>query len=958
MSYALVGPYAFDLKTVVSSTRAALSEVGRTLRGGGGAELIEGAATGVDGGLYVLLRHDGPDSKPLIDGFWVVADGEYLNNGPMGAPERIPPFAAELLDAATEEVWWETLPVELQKDGAWHPLIVLEYPPHVANRSSMPPPGVPFEDEEAVDGTLEERETWLEAVAAGNVPRAGGSDIPIMNVEKELDRYPELTDQRSVVVLVRGTLRHDRRLHTGRYFMIAPDALDDGSNRVVPLDDWIDAAIVAMTEDEHGNVYTGQEGERHRLGAPLGLFHDRIGFHSSAWLTRTLAIWPARPSDIEAASLTDRVVQQQWIAQAWLALTSSVVVLFTVLGFSGAVNVATAPRPQSLQPPPPPAAQPAMSVCSADYQEYVDELRCQIQALASVSGESPPTSPVCGDQVGNGSRLLGRTPATPDDLQATYCALLDRERDKWTADLGRGDRANFAALAASQACFNVLGHPFPYRLRAADGDERLLGDPSKFLAHEELSIQPLRELVAELGLACEGYRERVEAVVEGAVYATHVGSPLDEDPAREQDAAKLRRALLFPALANTKADGQRCFKHGMSFGLDGGQYYRMCGDLGANQADKFEDTLQTSKIWTKLGGAEGFVPTVSLVDRYAAARFANPKSDRAPLWACHLALDLGEPFVLGARMGLWDIPIPTPEAYDIRGTGVKNQLTLDATLRSGTDAGVCWSVVSKRLSAYSPVHPLLSDLEPDGWPSVEQRLCGQVCAARYGVRRSIVDAQWVTRDLDLAQCVSGVRGPENDQGFGRLDRLRLPWNEVRGGEWVEPTQDQVCAFNLIAQDLLPPLEGGYVVQGVAAKEFAGETVAGSRIAGGELGLAARYVKGLAFGRRDAVSSISACGHVATQCFTSVLLEVTGDKDIERYRWKDAWLRKVEEMADARRSELAEKNPWCVGIQDYLIPEREIAQFDTPCVTGVAAAREKLELVMGLLENDTVPAPGG
>ena len=37
----------------------------------------------------------------------------------------------------------------------------------------------------------------------------------------------------------------------------------------------------------------------------------------------------------------------------------------------------------------------------------------------------------------------------------------------------------------------------------------------------------------------------------------------------------------------------------------------------------------------------------------------------------------------------------------------------------------------QNVSRYEPVHPLLADLEPEGWPTDEQQLCGQVCAAYF-----------------------------------------------------------------------------------------------------------------------------------------------------------------------------------------------------------------------------------
>ena len=182
MSYGLVGPYFFDPKTVVASARAALADVARTLRAGKGEDLLEGmtAATAspdgfraerhgsaVDTGLYLLMSHDGTAASLEIAGFWVIPDGSYLNHGPNGPPERVPPFAQSLLDAATEEVWWQNLKVKLSPDKAWRPLVVIEWLPHFANRSGLAPPGIPQSEPEAVESfDGDERETWLEVPAS------------------------------------------------------------------------------------------------------------------------------------------------------------------------------------------------------------------------------------------------------------------------------------------------------------------------------------------------------------------------------------------------------------------------------------------------------------------------------------------------------------------------------------------------------------------------------------------------------------------------------------------------------------------------------------------------------------------------------------------------------------------------------------------------------------------------
>lgn len=952
MSHALVGPYPFDLKTIVASARAALAAVGATLREGGGAELFDSAATGTDSGLYVLLSADGPDGKPAISGMWLVIDAEYLSGGPLGPPDRVPPFAQQLLDAATEEVWWQNLQVNRDKNGAWRPLVVLEWPPHMANRSALAPPGVPYEDEQLHREMEEERETWLEAVAS---PKQARQEIPSSQVERELDRFSDLPEQRSLIVLVRGHLKHDGKLHTGSYFMVPPELLDDGTQSAIALDDWV-ATARDLRQDDFEAVDRGDDA-RHRVGRPLHLPGERVGFISSAWLTRNLGIWPARPHDVALGALTDRVVQQKWIAQARLAISSSVMVIAMVLSFSGLVEWMTTPVPEPLEPPPPPAAQPAMSVCSADYQEFVDEFRCQIAHLAGRT-DNGGFDPVCGDK---GADV--RVRHTEDDLQPALCALLDRQRDGWQADLSGGDVVNYSDFAAAQACFNVLGHPYPYRLRTLRGGTaaepigagRVLGSPSFFLEHEELGIQPLKEMMEEVRAACATYRSYSESQVEGSILATHVGAPVVEGVEKMSGPSKLRRSMTGYALQGEPANAKVCFRKGINEGISAPRYLGMCGDPD----NRVEAQHQASKMWVKLGGGSALDDedgTRSAIQRYSGARF-HPDGKKMPdLWRCHGLLNSETSPRLGTARGKWDITVPIPDRYDVRGIGVRNQLTLDAALRAfdedGLDGGVCWRVVGKRLSTYRPVHPLLGEIEAEGWPSEEQRLCGQICAARFNVRRSMAGAEWVTAQEDLDQCVLADAGPENDFGANRLDKLRLPWNYAGRAEWIVPTQAQICAFNIVAQELMPQLDDGYTVAGQAGKAFAGETAPGSRIVGGEAGLAARYVRGLAFASRDSAASVAACGHVATQCFTAALLEVTGDERVERYRWLEHWVRRVEGMASMKRRDLAELDPWCVGIRDYLLTSRETAQFDTPCVTGVEEAREKAILAIRQLEQDT------
>lgn len=948
MSYALSGPFPFDEKTVTACGRAALSSVGASLRTGDGSDLIAAAAPGIEPGLYVILSVS-EGRKPEIAGMWVVLSSSYLVSGPLGPPDKVPPLTQGLLDAATEEVWWQNLHVTRGPRGAWCPLIVVEWPPFLASRSSAPPPGVPQAEEEEEE-LGEEPENWLSEVEDGwGDPTA--ADVHIGMPVSQHDRFANILDQRSLILVLRGVLEHDGKLHKGSFFLVPPGALDDGSTSIVPLDEWFEKSLEIREKDLE--AYAPEE-DTHALGKPLGLFGDRVGFHLSGWLTRGLGIWPIRPSDIAVGALTDRVVQSRWIAQMQLALGSSIVVVGFVLSFVFVIRWLAEPRPEPMDPPPPPAVQPAMSVCSEDNQLFLEEFRCQILTLAS-STENVVDHPVCGDRRAE----VGHTPID-EDLQAAYCGLLDREIDGWTADLGT-TRANFADVAASQACYNVLGHPDPYRLKGLGvpaGREH--GDPQKFLRDEELGIEPLKTLTGALNEACEVYRTRVESRVEGAVFATHVGAPLGDDPMRESEAARLRRLLLDVGMVGVPFEGRQCFETGMQEGVSSQRYAGVCDT--SSEPDRKDREFEERKIWRKMGGQAPAGDGALVVDRYVHARFGVGVPKSAPaLWQCHLGLQGVAALPESVPRGQWDFEIPIPRAYRISGGGPRIQVQMDAVLGSisdGLKAGVCWSVVHKRLSAYKPVHPLLGSLETVDWPSDEQQLCGQICAAYFGVRRSGNASQWVTREDDLKECM--YRRPPSDTpdlGGGTLDRLRLPWNYAGRRGWIDPTDAQICAFNMAAQNMFPPLEEGFLVSAKSPKQFGGETVSGSRIVGGRNGSAAKAAEGM--NRRGAASvlSVDTCGDVATMCFSSVMVRVMGRDDKERYEWFDTWQQEVEALTKLKREELYDLEPWCVPIDQYLIPDRESAQLDTTCREGVERARSNVTSVIKKMAADIAAAGG-
>ena len=92
--------------------------------------------------------------------------------------------------------------------------------------------------------------------------------------------------------------------------------------------------------------------------------------------------------------------------------------------------------------------QPALSLCSADHEKFMEEFRCQIRAYAL---NADTDQPFCGDKGStvNTSRPLSRDFA---DLQALYCGIRDRKADAWVW----GDEQNwydFGQLAAAKVPF-------------------------------------------------------------------------------------------------------------------------------------------------------------------------------------------------------------------------------------------------------------------------------------------------------------------------------------------------------------------------------------------------------------------------------------------------------------------------------------------------------------------------
>ncbi|MCB9670654.1 MAG: hypothetical protein H6736_18385 [Alphaproteobacteria bacterium] len=864
----LLGPLPFDLTAPAQSARLALSTW--TSAESVVAEPLQ-ETDGTAPGLSFLV-----DDEGRLLGFWLTFGDNYLDDGP--GPARIPPFAEDLLEAATEEIWWERMKVAPLVGGRWKPIVVLEWPPELADRCGAPPPGQRAleEDEPEPERWGDEPETsWLEPVAE----RPPGFDEPEY-IPTALRRWDDLPERRSIVTIVRGDMGRRAGIHDGHFALAAPPPQPVLVPEGLPLELWI-----AESAPEHVPKTSG-------LLDPVRLFGGRAAFPLPGWLVRDLEPTPADPDDILPGELVARDIHSRFWGQVALAGTITVLVLLGVLGFSGGLHLAGLPRLESAAAVPPVDAQPAMSVCSADHRRFVDAFRCQVRHLAEggTPGEADCSSP-----------------DPQDDLQPSYCGLLDRGLDNWVDPDGHG----YAELAAASACFDVLGAPWPY---ARPGSEGRMPDPDRLLADGQLKVSSLVDLVAELDTACTVYRDKLEARTSAAVLATHVGN-------RSREGEALRDLAFDHATTGVSATQKACWTTGRGDPVDHSTALRgMCGP------DAAEDVLEKRKSWRALAGTS----ETPVTERYVAARFGKAGTARG-LWACHLELaeGIGGPPV----DGLWELALPRPRSYG--GAGVTSQLRLDAGLATLRDAGTndaCWRVVDGMLGSYEPVHPLLAAVDDDGWPSGEQQVCGQVCAAAYGLEDR--PTTWVTPGTDLSVCVADM--PPGELRYDkRLDQLSMPWNLTPEGEWVAPTTEEVCAFNLVAQGRLLALTDER-----NAPLWAGESGAGSGIAGGPQGAAVLAAEALGtYGRNR---STSTCSQVASQCFAGELLTVLAEHRTESHRWRDLWRRRVADIPRVKPGEV--HSPWCRLVRPYLqedgtLPEGE---FDFPCALGVDQARKQVE----------------
>lgn len=979
MTWFLQGPFFLDPMAVGTSTRTALLAGEARVRAAGARWERPSEADGRAPGLYLLWNLG---ENPHIVGFWVVFGSEYLDNGPMGPPDLDPPYAAEILTAATEAVWWKNLPTwgstASGLDRDWTPLVVLEWPPELANRCALPPPGVqPVELRKEEEALVQGQ--WLDT---GPSQRARTTQVQVQDDATEhAEAAPSA--RRSLVSIVRGHLQKRGTRHRAHFDLVSPDRFPVTSGGAIPLDTWIQTSIEEAPTPP-------RPGEDPAWGPPLELPHGGAGYPLTGWLTRPLTVWPVPPRTPARGSLRDRDIGGRWGAQARRIVITTLGVLGVVFCTAWLVRAMGEPRLEEAQTTADPKPMPALSVCSANHEEFVNELRCQLQAAGDAAiGQA---GLACRDGAegtsGAGDRSL--------DLQPIYCGLLDQTEDS------TGQAFPPAHHVAAQACFNVLGQPYRYQsdkasiappVRGGEPSSKV-ADPYRFLVDEKLRVVALGDMVANLDKACDHYRRKMELRVEGAIYASAVGWADPRMQRGDSEAGDFRAYLSERATRGMTDLESTCFESG-AWGASAAQvgprtYESLCAGgpqdpsrpaegAVADQAPSWKGAdnegaaaFQTD-AWSQLGARAPWNgrDEAGVVQKYTQARFdpylseTHPvkKAQRwpgiKPLWQCHLQLSRLAGSDTEAADGvlsvLWRRTVPIPWSY-LSSRPLDSQFDLDAaigTISAGSQGSVCWDVVVQRLRQYVPVYPLLGQPDPTlSEPSVEERLCGQVCAVRYGLRPPPDGRQWVTQERDLAMCLESRRPGS----------LTLPWGlkETQYGDtveeapengastntppaakvWTWATEEDICAFNLVAQGYF---EGsGVILDNVPAPVWA------RGVGGDTQGLAVQAAENL--GSYGQSRSRTTCGYVATQCFASAMLGVLKDNRPGPYR-VDAWRNWLQRAVDAPPRTLS---PWCRLIQPYMsrdgtLPE---GQLDYPCAMGIDETRAAFEVLV----KQTVSGP--
>lgn len=953
ISWYLQGPFPDDLPNLASVARNAIdlgNDLPATIPELEGRRFTEfcsefrlqPAHEATISGLYILWRLDGLNIS--MAGFWLIFGNKYLEVGPVGPPDRSPPFVQELLDIATETVWWRwaTTVVWPRKKDRWQPLIILEWPEAMAIRSSIAPPG-PDSETHTVEIDEEPTGDWLLSDIKEAVSKNPVIEKPPLS----------LSQNAALITLVRGNLEVSGNTHKGGYTLFSLPPGDE----IIPMDTWLE------------QVFSGSSPPpppEHTRGGPVALpGPNRVAFSLNGWLTRDLSIWPPAPAAVQPGLLQDRDVGSRWRAQMWQAIASTTLVLIGMLGLVGMVQRLAAPSEVSAPTAPQVAPQPALSVCSPQNEIFMQELRCQLGNLTTVRWDG---TPICGDSV---TTKTGEKAADPKDtllispdqnLHPEICGLLDaisRVEDASNPDA----TYDLATLSAAKACFNVLDKP--YRYARTGMVDRV--DPSAFFERGDLAIPALVDMMEGVRSACGVYRTRLETRTEGAILATHIHG--SESQNANGDA--LQSVAVEAALSGRSMEDAECYHTGIRDGIiNATSFEDLCGvppmaELQGRRIGRTALSAIGAEGWRRLGGANN--SEKSAATRYLDSRFGGTKLPT--LWACHTAM-LSEESEGWDFVGAWDVPVHSPRAYFDPGGGVHSQLQLDATLtrfRSGEAVGPCWTIVTKSLERYTPAHPLLAEVDPEAWPIDDQQLCGQICAAWYHVK-SPEGKNWVTPDSDLSECVANNGQVPTSDSEERLDPLGIPWNVLRHDDYILPRdlRTEVCSFNMVAQGYFGNEKDGILIEGVSPQAWAGSAKSSaakdeateSRIAGGLDGIAAMAAIDLSsYGR---MSSMAACGAVAAQCFVPMLLEDLHNNRPAASYWigaaldhRPSLLRPISYTTqDSKRTLPIAPNPWCELVLPYLPKEGALpeGQLDYPCARGIEDTRVRVENYMQTLRG--------
>jgi hypothetical protein len=995
-------PYNFEASSIKGSIRTALGDFLSSKqdqdREEAKANLRLRNTKEMRPGLYLLLNDEG--DFPQLVGFWLVFGPAYLEDGPKGAPDRDPPYAQDILEALTEEVWWKNYDVYPYAKKVWNPLIVLHWPSSLAFRSRFSPPGLALSSSEFATG--EEIDlaphSWLERFEEEENAEEESEEVSIQQEEE----WTHISPDRSLLMVIKGRMQHSRISHKGSYHIVHPQFLGDPDLRdPIPYPEWLD-----KVSQEHDQPESTKE--QHFLGQPLGLPNRNVALPPSGWLTKNLEAWPLMPKDIRHAKLMARDVGSRAIAQFRQAMGILFGVLLVILTLSLVVRIATEPKIKAIPEVIPPEPQPALSLCSPDYDLFMEELRCQLSHFAVGTKSQRFCRDKTDQEIIRDDRVVDLI--RNQNLQAIYCGLRDREDDGRTyKDMSTEISDNFGTVALTKACFNVLGHPYEYAKPSLKGDGEVHPDPRLFLGGN-LSVQQLIDVQDDLNTACDSLKERMESRVEGAIFSSFIGArkPKGFDPQRpeQKDEGFLLRENL-SEIANVSLEtgiAKSCFALGMESEPYSTQDYDTICERNGRNTTKFAKELL---IWERLNEDKEHtncsVPTAnssrrdlkscSILAQYETARFedypekiryarntpilhaktATPKT----LWQCHNMLGYRQRLETKDISVYWDLSLPVPQNYNINGAGVQRQLQLDAGLRAlqldptvPERLGACWDVVSKRLQKYQPVHPLLSDPDENMWVTSEQQLCAQVCASFYRFNKPNPEKRkaWVTKKNDLRRCIHDGSPKQAPNGKGALDRLLLPWNESINQEWVLAKDEHVCAFNLIAQGYFPE---EMLVGEIAPPVWAGTTTEISKVSGGTKGAAYKAVESLR--RYGQTRSRASCAYASSQCFAGLITESLGESEISS-EWKQIFERKLLMIArlsvedvdqdmskrfsgeniDDYQSRFHEdiRNPWCRMVHPYLdldgLPE---GQLDLPCAIGVDDAQKSAIVSLGtLLKN--------